>query len=170
MLYKNKNLLWFYRQDNRADLGGFTLLEAGEVFDLPVPGTVTAAAGWSLQADFVRPDDPLWPIDLNPPDHWQCWLHVPASTDRLQVRGRQPGDRFCPLGMGGHTVKIADLMTSSQVPEPIRDRWPLVIVGQEIAWIPGQAISHLFRVEKKIPPILFLKLTRKAAGRGTPID
>jgi tRNA(Ile)-lysidine synthase len=58
--------------------------------------------------------------------------------DTLFLRGRRPGDRFRPLGMGGD-VKLQDYFVNRRVPEPVRDAVPLVTAAGMILWVVGHA-------------------------------
>ena len=44
----------------------------------------------------------------------------------LVVRGRRPGDRMRPIGLGG-TKKLQDLLVDRKVPRGERDRIPVVV-------------------------------------------
>ena len=76
---------------------------------------------------------------------WTAYLHRPALGERLEVRARQPGDRFQPLGMTGEK-KLQDFLTDSRVPREWRDRVPLLVARPGIAWVVGYRISHWARV------------------------
>jgi tRNA(Ile)-lysidine synthase len=64
----------------------------------------------------------------------------------LWLRTRQDGDRFRPLGMGGHTVKLSDFLTNQKVPFAVRDRLPLLIGEEGILWVCGQRLDECVRV------------------------
>lgn len=165
-LYKNKEWLWFYRSAARSELAGFALLEAGQKIALPLPGFVQLGKDWVLRASWVDTHQAQTAGGLPAFTPNTCWLQVPEQTVRIELRGRRPGDRFKPLGMYGHTVKVADVLTSICVPAPIRDRWPLATVNEEIAWIPGYTISQEFRVDESESPILRLELIPKHADQA----
>jgi tRNA(Ile)-lysidine synthase len=77
------------------------------------------------------------------------WTTV-VDGDRLAgpvtVRARQPGDRFAPLGMGGHRMKLSDFMINVKLPAELRDRWPLVVSGDDLVWVAGYRLDEHFRV------------------------
>lgn len=54
----------------------------------------------------------------------------------LRVRGRAPGDRYQPAGMAGRR-KVKKIMNELKLPVSARERWPLVVDGEGIVWIPG---------------------------------
>jgi tRNA(Ile)-lysidine synthase len=101
---------------------------------LPVPGR----AGWAggeLTCE-RGPDLPLGDGTLDA---------APLSTGRVEVRGRRPGDRMRPHGLGG-TRTLQDLFTDRKVPRARRALWPVVTCGDEIAWVPGVATGERYAV------------------------
>ncbi|MCH7620442.1 MAG: tRNA lysidine(34) synthetase TilS [Chloroflexi bacterium] len=66
----------------------------------------------------------------------------------LQIRSRQPGDRFQPLGMT-HQKKLQDFFTDDRIPESWRDRVPLLVTGRGIVWVVGHRIAEWARVRAK---------------------
>jgi tRNA(Ile)-lysidine synthase len=58
-------------------------------------------------------------------------LHLP-----MDIRPVRPGDRMQPFGLEGH-IKVGDLFTNAKVPLTSRASWPLLIHGDEIAWVVG---------------------------------
>src|SRR5436305_652601 len=65
--------------------------------------------------------------------------------DRVTVRNRRPGDRLRPLGARG-SRRLKEVLVDRRVPRPLRDRIPLLCVGERIAWVPGVTIDHGFRL------------------------
>lgn len=63
-----------------------------------------------------------------------------AHLGPLSLRNFRRGDRFRPLGMEGRK-KIKDLFIERRVPLSARRRWPLLVCGDEILWIPGHGRS-----------------------------
>jgi tRNA(Ile)-lysidine synthase len=63
----------------------------------------------------------------------------------LEVRPWRPGDRMRPLGLGG-SRSLQDLFTDRKVPRARRAHTPVVLSGDEIAWVPGVATGERFRV------------------------
>jgi tRNA(Ile)-lysidine synthase len=80
------------------------------------------------------------------PDPWRAFLDARRAGSALWLRTRQDGDRFRPLGMGGHTVKLSDFLTNQKVPFAVRDRLPLLIGEEGILWVCGQRLDECVRV------------------------
>lgn len=103
---------------------------------LPVPGTVALpelGAGCRLTAE--RPiTQGGQPSDL----HRRLILKATVATP-LVVRGRQPGDRLRPLGLGG-SKKLQDLLVDRKVPRLARQQVPVVVDATgRIVWVIGHA-------------------------------
>jgi tRNA(Ile)-lysidine synthase len=69
-----------------------------------------------------------------------------AEGDRVTIRNRRPGDRMRPLGASG-SRRLKEVLIDRRVPRQLRDRLPLLCVGERIAWAPGVAIDHRFRLD-----------------------
>jgi tRNA(Ile)-lysidine synthase len=63
----------------------------------------------------------------------------------LLVRSWRPGDRMAPLGLQG-SKSLQDLFTARRVPRAQRQGVPVVLAGEEIAWVAGVATSERFKV------------------------
>ncbi len=77
-------------------------------------------------------------------DGWTAYLSPALLEARLAVRGWRPGDRFRPLGAPGRK-KLQDFFVDTKVPREQRGRVPLLVAGEEIAWVVGQRIAEEFR-------------------------
>lgn len=68
----------------------------------------------------------------------------------LWLRTWRPGDRFHPLGMGGHGKKLQDLFVDAKIPEPLRGSWPVVVADLDagpILAVLGLAVAEEARAE-----------------------
>jgi tRNA(Ile)-lysidine synthase len=63
----------------------------------------------------------------------------------LIVRGWRDGDRMRPLGLGG-SKSLQDLFSDRKVPRSLRRSLPVVVSGDDIAWVAGVAVSEDFKV------------------------
>lgn len=66
----------------------------------------------------------------------------------LSVRRRLPGDRFAPLGLHGAEIKLKKFFIDHKVPREKRDALPLVVCGDEIAWVAGERPAEKFKVDE----------------------
>lgn len=132
------------------------------------PGTVLIGSGWVLETrvEPVRDIDPGVLAGQIEHDPFQACLDFDRLSFPLEVGTRRRGDRFSPLGMKGHSVKVSDFFVNVQLPRPARDGWPLVRANGRIAWIPGFRPSETYRVDEMTTTILRLVLYRS----GLSID
>lgn len=98
-------------------------------------------------------------------DAWGAVLDLDALGGDAVLRGRLPGDRMQPLGMGGQHKRLQDLFVDAQVPQAQRDRWPVLVTADgEVAWVPGLRLDERFRVAPGTRRVLVLT-AHPPAGR-----
>ena len=78
-------------------------------------------------------------------DRWSEWMDAERVGEEVEIRSRRAGDRFRPMGGTGER-KLQDYLTDRKLSRFLRDEWPLVIAGGEIAWVVGFGIGEAFRV------------------------
>ena len=98
--------------------------------------------GWTLRVDTARPiltTSTQWieQIDANRID-----------LDTLTVRSWLDGDQIAPLGMSGKTKKLQDIFADAHIPRPWRRRWPIVVDGDGVVWMPGLCLSDRVRMRE----------------------
>ena len=74
----------------------------------------------------------------------------------LLLRNFRNGDLFQPLGMRGHK-KIKDLFIANRLPLRTRAALPLLVMDNEILWIPGYGRSDFARIGSATKISLHLK-------------
>ena len=99
-------------------------------------------------------------------DPFQAWIDLGERRPPLKIRPRRPGETFQPLGMGGHSLKVSDFMINQKIPRRARARYPLVVTGEEIVWIPGYPPAHPFRVRAESRQVIRLRLLGGAHPEG----
>jgi tRNA(Ile)-lysidine synthase len=117
-----------------------------EASTLRVPGT-TVVDGWKITADFVSgPPVTSTAEKLSfAPDGLVARFGKGLDIFKLTLRGREAGDRFQSLGMSG-TKKLKDFFIDEKIPSGWRDRVPLVVSSQGIAWVVGWRIADWAKV------------------------
>ncbi len=125
-----------------------------------VPSTVELAGGWSLSASLYEVGEEGCPELWSDPDPFKAALDGEAAAGELVVRVREPGDRFEPLGMQGHSQKLSDFLVNVKMPRRARARWPLLCAGNRIVWVPGYRPAESFRRRPDSTSILLLELSR----------
>ncbi len=86
---------------------GWPRLDSSIEMDLALPGSIDLPAGWRISGEWVNLERP--PDFRQSGSAWEAWLDAAALPDRITVRTSRPGDRFQPLGMRGHSMKLSDL-------------------------------------------------------------
>ncbi|HEX6903618.1 MAG TPA: tRNA lysidine(34) synthetase TilS [Thermoanaerobaculia bacterium] len=132
----SEDLLSLRQKEARGEVPDFT-------YTLEVPGELHVpeiSARVRISRRAVEP----WMFQGSPD---RAALALPlAEGDRVTIRNRRPGDRMHPLGAGG-SRRLKEVLIDRRVPRPLRDRLPLLCVGDRIAWAPGVAIDHRFRLD-----------------------
>jgi tRNA(Ile)-lysidine synthase len=95
---------------------------------------LSAPSVWSGLPHLARSSEP-----------WQALFDADILPDRVVVRSFRQGDRICPLGMKGHK-KVHDVFVDAKVPPRRRRSLPLVVIGAEVAWVPGCVRGELAKV------------------------
>jgi tRNA(Ile)-lysidine synthase len=132
------------------------VLPVGEWGLLPVPGEVKLTRDWQIRAEFAVQKN-LDEIEKSQ-NEYEAWIDADSIDLPLKIRTRLPGDRFRPLGMGGHSLKLSDFFINIGLTRNIRDQIPLVCNGNDIAWIPGLRLSEKCRVRETTSRVIHLFL------------
>jgi tRNA(Ile)-lysidine synthase len=129
-----------------------------QALPLPVPSMIALPGGWQLRAEEIQSIDTIRRQARENVDPFQAWVALDNLTASLEVRARRPGDRFQPLGMGGHALKISDFMINAKLPQRARRAWPLVCAGEAVVWVPGFRLGHPFRLAPDTRQAVHLRL------------
>ncbi len=100
--------------------------------------------------------------DLRQPDNFTAYFGQAVLNSSLEIRKRTEGDRFQPLGMV-QTKRLHNFFIDEKVPREWRDRVPLLVGDQKIAWVVGYRIAEWAKVpEDRTPdtPVLRVRFTR----------
>lgn len=69
------------------------------------------------------------------------WRARLAATSAYEVRSWLPGDRL-RVGPASAPRRVARFFEDAGVTGPEREGWPVVVVGEEVVWIPGVRRGH----------------------------
>ncbi len=125
--------------------------------DIPLVGADgQLSPGWRFCIETLKPG--AWSLDEveAKASGWQVDVDAARARSPLQVRARLLGDRFQPLGMGGHSLKVSDFMINLKIEKALRDRWPMVVCGDEIVWVAGLRLDERFKVTPETTTVLRL--------------
>ena len=94
------------------------LPQLSERLILRAPGVTELSGGWQVSAERLRRDEA--PDDFVNADPWTAHLDAGAVGDALILRPRVLGDRFCPFGLAGHSVKLNEFMIDAKIARDAR--------------------------------------------------
>lgn len=130
---------------------------------LSLPGRVSLAGGWFLEAEAVGDVSPEEAAQNA--DRWTAYVDAGEARE-LTVRPRRAGERLQPLGMGGHSAKVSDVMINEKVPAALRERWPLVARGEQVVWLVGYRLDRRARVTAGSGRVWRLRCVREGGAAG----
>ncbi len=131
---------------------------------LKIPCQLPLSGGWKLSCECWNIASLAMEQALANDDPFQTWVDAKGIADALELRVRQEGDRFQPLGMDGHEIKISDFFINVKLPQRVRDRWPLLCIGEKVVWVPGYRPAHPFRLTESTRQALYFSMTRADYG------
>jgi tRNA(Ile)-lysidine synthase len=108
-------------------------------------------AGLLIQAQEI-----LAPLPRMPDNFMDVFFDIDSLVSELAVRNFRHGDRLQPLGMAGHR-KVKEIFIGKKVPLSVRASLPLLVLGDEVIWIPGYGRSEVGKVTSATKAILHLK-------------
>ena len=122
-------------------------------YDIPlvVPGkTYIEPTGVEIDAEVVdRANNEKW-ANAHPTE---AYLDMDALRTPIIVRNSAPGDRMRPLG-GSGSKKLQDIFTDAKAPRWKRPVYPVIVSGDDIAWVAPFSVSELFKVTEKTEKLL----------------
>jgi len=131
-----------------------------DTIPLKLPGSITLSGGWKLNCERWNMASLAMEQAKANENPYQAWLDAKALSDTLELRTRHDGDRFEPLGMNGHEMKISDFFINIKLPQRARDRWPLLCMGDKVVWVPGHRPAHSVRLTESTRQALYFSMTR----------
>jgi len=161
LLYKGRGSFTLPRDVQASCQYGWLILarEVGDFeYNLTVPGEVfIKEVGVKIRAEFA----PLEEADFS--EETVAYLDSDTLQMPLRVRNWRRGDKFHPYGMKG-SKKLHDFFIDEKIPHPFRKRIPLLLSGDEIAWVAGFRVGDRFAVRESTK-----KLVRVSLEVGFPL-
>ncbi|MBK9925474.1 MAG: tRNA lysidine(34) synthetase TilS [Anaerolineales bacterium] len=134
--------------------------DVSNTIPLRLPNSIMLSGGWKLTCERWNIASLAMEQAHANSDPFQVWLDAKLVSDELELRARHDGDRFEPLGMDGHEMKISDFFINVKLPHRARDRWPLLCMGSKVVWVPGYRPAHSFRLTESSRQALYFSMTR----------
>lgn len=140
------DVIRFHQQDVHIEYPEYP--QIGSATNLEIPFEINLNSDWILSSQEVSVSK-LGESDVHLlSDHYTVYLEVPEGS-KIKLRSRESGDQIRPLGMQGQSMKISDVMIDRKIPRKAREKWPLLIIDDEIAWIPGIKVAHTHRIKNR---------------------
>lgn len=133
-------------------------LFANEPIAMGVPGMVALENGWQIR---VSAGETVEDTDIDR-DPWRVTVDAERAGD-LVVRTRQTGERLQPLGMGGKSKKLSDLMIDEKLPARLRDAWPIVANAQHVVWVVGLRIDRRVCIHDRTKRVIQLRCVQEGS-------
>jgi tRNA(Ile)-lysidine synthase len=134
-------------------------IAAGTYHEVPLPD-----GSWSFSIGIYEGErsGPDWETILRDP--WAAPLDANALGERLTLRTRKPGDRFCPQGVGG-AQKVSEFMINAKIPAPWRAHIPVLVAESgKIAWVVGWRVDERFLVTDKARRVALARFMRRGGN------
>ncbi|HWQ05191.1 MAG TPA: tRNA lysidine(34) synthetase TilS [Longilinea sp.] len=161
ILTTDGKVLKLSRREYQANLHQYPSMGDVELAVADLPCRLDLGDGWSLF--FERASRP-------PADNFktkkgelqlEAWLDEASLSGLVSVRRPLAGDRLRPLGMARGSQKLSDFLINRHIPVDARRTWPIVYCAGEIAWVPGFAPAHPFRVRPETEACIYITIVRK---------
>jgi len=120
--------------------------------------TIVEAAGFRFEASIIAAADSPMPESLS----IAIFDAAKIADAGLVARNFINGDRIHPMGMRG-TRKVHDVLVDRKLPRARRARFPVVMVGDTIAWLPGLVRGDCALVTKATETALRVEASEIAA-------
>lgn len=158
-MFREMDKIYIYTPDANLFFNLWPQMPGLDPLPVQVPGRVNLAGGWELTCE-------RWPIPETAKEHaernedqYRAWLDADTLPGAIEMRVRQQGDQFEPLGLDGHSQKLSDFMVNEKMPQRARDRWPLLCSGRDIIWVPGYRPAHKYRLTESTKNVLYFSMT-----------
>jgi tRNA(Ile)-lysidine synthase len=152
--------VWLATQEATLPLSQWPQVDSGMACSLDIPGERHLSGGWVLRTWVIDANDEITALAGDNLDQFQAWMDADMIRAPVQVRRRQKGDRLQPFGMGGHSVKLSDIMVNLKIPARARQGWPIIVSGEEIIWLPGYRIGEMVRLSPITRWVVHMELWR----------
>lgn len=128
---------------------------------IPLQGEIPMGNDWFLVISAVDYSPDQYDRKEIPGEDFLVWVDKSVLTGGAVLRPRQEGDLIKPLGMGGSSMKVSDMMINEKIPAPYREDWPLISGDETILWVPGCRLSEEASITDQSESLLELKFIRR---------
>ena len=133
-----------------------------ELFQRPARVLLGSQGELEFSAFFIKKE---WEV---PKNRYTKWFDYDKMEERAVIRCREQGDYLTiARGAGNMAHKsLKEYMIGEKIPRQLRDRIPVVALGNHVLWLVGWRISEAFKVTGDTERVLQVKFIKKQ-GSGT---
>ena len=91
-----------------------------------------------------------------PSSKFEALFDGAQAAGKLTVRNFRAGDRIAPFGISGHR-KVKDIFIDHKLAAAARTTFPIVMMGETIAWLPGIVRGRVGLVTERTENVLHLR-------------
>ncbi len=125
-----------------------------EQLDLPMVGKLDLPnTAWYVETTLIN--------EVEVVDNWTALLDFEKCQGEVYLRTRRPGDRFQPAGMKGKSKMLNEFMINEKIPALIRDRIPVLVIGDRIGWICGWRTDERVRATHETQAVWRVRFVKK---------
>ena len=130
-----------------------------DIQPVKVPGKTLLSPQWKLSCEELEARQVASFYKTNP-NNFTAFLDAGLIKGEMYLRKWKVGDRYAPLGMAGHSMKLSDFWINKGVPRRYRSDWPLLICGNEIIWIPGFQPAFSVKIKDSTQRVFRLRVEK----------
>lgn len=148
---------------------GLQPLSAASAPDVVTIADLPSAVSWPLTGAVIRlraVTRERGLILLEKPSSSLALLDADRLSWPLTIRTWRHGDWFFPTGMAGRRKKLQDYFTDAKLGRSMRERIPLVLSGEGIAWIVGQRVDARFAATGSTTRFVLVRVTQPLRRKG----
>ena len=128
---------------------------------IPDQGEISLGDGWFLIISQVEYSSAQIDRTEIPGEDFLVWMDRSAIMGKAVLRPRRDGDMIKPLGMGGSSMKVSDMMINEKIPALYREDWPLICSQDMVLWVPGGRLSQEASITGESKSYVELKFIRR---------
>ena len=128
-----------------------------DMAEVAIPGFTPINQNWCLISTVV-PIDEVREIFKKNEKKYSVYLDAGFAEGKIIMRKWQAGDRYAPLGLSGHSMKLSDFWINKGFPKRFRADWPLIFSNGILIWIPGFQPAFNVRITESTKDVLQLNV------------
>jgi len=128
--------------------------------ELRIPEKTRINSRWMLKIEKMDRYNGKSNSAKNNTDPLVAYLDTERIIKPITMRRKRPGDRFVPMGMNGHSMKVSDFWINKKVPERLRKDYPIICDARQILWIPGFQPSENSRITESTQSVIKISVVK----------